>query len=98
MDGTRLRLAALAGPLTIGVVLGVAALMESPADRPADPAPESADTLPATTAATAVSAPAVLGLPHTTPPAAPVREASANPPPAPAPAPVPEPAHTAAGH
>lgn len=94
MDGTRTRLAALAGPLTVGVVLAVAALLESPADRPAVVTQESADTLPATTAATAASAPAMLGLPPTTRASEPAREARANP----APAPAPEPAHTAAGH
>ncbi|BBF99455.1 MULTISPECIES: hypothetical protein [Pseudonocardia] len=98
MDGTRTRLVALAGPLALGVVLGIAALLESPSDRPAVAIPESADSRPATTAATAASAPAMLGLPPTTPRSEPAREASANPAPAPAPAPAPEPAHTASGH
>ncbi|GAA1393090.1 hypothetical protein GCM10009613_39170 [Pseudonocardia kongjuensis] len=94
MDGTRMRLAALAGPLTVGLVLGVAALLESPADRPPAGTPEPVGTLPATTAATAASAPAMLGLPPATRTSEPAREARANP----APAPAPVPAHTAAGH
>lgn len=92
MDGTRMRLAALACPLALGALLGVAAVLESPTERPADASPEVGETAPATTRGPAVSASAVFGLPHTTPPPTPVEQARR----ALVPAPLPEPAETAA--
>lgn len=92
MDGTRMRLAALACPLVLGALLGVAAMLESPSDRPEDRSPESGEAAPATTRGPGVSASAVFGLPHTTPPPTPVQQARR----ALVPAPLPEPAGTAA--
>ena len=79
MDGVRVRLVALAAPLVLGAVLGVAALLEAPA--PAPPTPRGV----------AVTTSTVFGLPHTTPPPAPPQRTD----PVPAPAPRSVPAQTA---
>lgn len=91
MDGTRIRLLALAAPLVVGLTLAVAALLA--AAGAGDPgAPRVLrDTVsgPVRTVPTAAST--VLVLPRTTPPPAPVVGAATGV----APAPAPEPAQTA---
>ncbi|MBC3189842.1 hypothetical protein H7X46_02030 [Pseudonocardia sp. C8] len=88
MDGTRMRLVALTAPLALGAVLGVAALLEPPADPPIR---DDGEAAPASTRGPAVTASAVLGYPRTTPPPAPLEQAHT----ALAPAPLPEPVETA---
>lgn len=69
MDSARLRLAALAAPVALGVVLGVAAMLE-----PDDVRMPSVGSIPVTTRATTAL---LTGVPHTTPPPTPV-QARAN--------------------
>ncbi|OLL75423.1 hypothetical protein Ae168Ps1_3824c [Pseudonocardia sp. Ae168_Ps1] len=90
MDGTRIRLVAIVGPLALAVLLGLAALLGPPAERAAT-SRDAGTVVPATARAGAVTGPAMLGLPHTTPPAGPVEQART----AAAPLPLPLPADTA---
>ncbi|WP_224392572.1 hypothetical protein [Pseudonocardia sp. ICBG1293] len=85
MDPVRLRLAALAAPVALGALLGVAAMLE-----PDEVRLSTAGSLPVTTRATTAL---LTGVPHTTPSPTPV-QARANL----APQPLPTAARTLDGH
>jgi hypothetical protein len=88
MDGTRIRLVAIGGPLALAVLLGLAALLGPPAERAAG-SRDAGTIVPAT--ARAETGPAMLGLPRTTAAATgPVEQART----AAAPSPLPLPAET----
>ncbi|WFG43401.1 hypothetical protein [Pseudonocardia alni] len=69
MDPARLRLAALAAPVALGALLGVAAMLE-----PDEVRLPSVGSIPVTTRSTTAL---LTGVPHTTPPPTPV-QARAN--------------------
>lgn len=68
MDGTRIRMVAMACPLTLAGGLVLAALVGQPAERPVGPHRGDVEARPATTRATAVTTPAVLDLAQPAPP------------------------------